>query len=865
MPDFTQHKPATCQSCTLYTAPGPCWGSGDPTHAKIIYIAQNPGQDEVRAEPMQPLIGPSGRIFNRQLFEAGIRRDELFITNQVKCLTPANRAPTDNEIRHCKPLLQRELDRCRADTVVLAGDIALKANLDRYSSISPKYRPVGGIFSRMGCVERRDGRKWISTIHPAFVMRMPEFKAAAVDHLKKAWVISGLPLQEIRIVEYPTNSEVLALVDHIMLSSREFADDVETAQSFELEEDDYIGGDYHVTMCGVGGRPYEALVLTPDQIPLLAPIYSDPGIEWYEHNGNYDQFHIGKALEKDFNNPFTPKPNHFDTMQATHFLRSFAPKKLKPFVLSQYTCLPYYQGAGSKKDHLGSLNMRLYNGMDIITTFLAAKEQKRQLANWNLTEVFREFGMPVLPILEEMRINGVNVNLRRALVFKRVLEQRIAKAQENIGKIAGPMFNPNSSQQVRDLLYNRMKLPVQYNQKGRDERKPTADFEARKRLRRWVEEGRLETHKVPYILLQLLDFIAGEEKKLEYIGRISGDGRMHPYYKAHGTSSFRLSSSPNLQNFPVYDINDWGGARRDDFETAENPIDDKPSQGLGSLRSLIVPDDPETDWLLTCDFEQLQMWIYAARFQVKWLLEMFENREYIYGIVYEALYKEPFFQPGMPKQKRYKLADVPEQRIRRAKAVPLGLLKGRTAGAIAKEYGWPLSEANNLFNWFFSKAPEMKAAHNAIEYQVKQKGYLKHAFGQLVHFPAGKLSDAFDSCAQSDESFVLRGSLIEIQKNLWASGLRQLGNRLALTTHDSITINVKHTNAVQVYETIIKPALERPIPQLNGFKFRHSADMTKQWDWNTTDWPKWKAEHFPDGESRTAGSVHNQEFRGQNL
>lgn len=859
--DYSSLKPPSCASCTLLAAPGPCFGAGSMSGAKLIYIAQNPGREEVEATPMTPLVGPSGRIFNRQLTEANIRLDEVYRTNVVKCLTPANRAPTDHEIRCCKPLITNELERCKADTVVLAGDIAMRAFLDGYSTISPRYKPSGGVFSRMGCVERRNGRKWIATIHPAFIMRMPQFKQAAVDHLRKAWLVSGIPLQEIKINEWPTNSELLNLVDHIVLGSREFADDVETAQVFELEEDDYVGGDYHVTMCGVGGRPYECLVATPEQISLLAPIFADNNIWRYEHNGTYDQYHIAQVLGES-----NMVARCWDTMQGTHFLRSFAPKKLKPFTLQQYTLLPYYQGAGSKKDSLASVNMRLYNGMDVITTFLAAKEQRQQMVNWGLEEVFLEFGMPVLPILEDMRVSGVNVDLKKALLFKRVLTSRIEKAADLIGKLCGPMFNPGSPKQCNELLYERMKLPTQYNEKrvgGATQKSVTSDFEARKRLRTWIEAGgpaKIEQYKAAYQLLQLLDFISGEEKKLEYIGRISPDGRMHPYYKAHGTSSFRLSSAPNLQNFPIYDINDWGGARRDDFDDVENPIgENKGRGGLGSLRSLIVPDEQD-HLLLTCDFEQLQLWIYAKQFNVKWLLSIFESREYIYGVVYEKLYKEPYFQEGKPKTKKFKLDNIPEQRIRRAKAVPLGFLFGRQAGAVAKEYEWPLSEANTLRNWWYGLNPELLVSYSTIEYKLRQQGYIRHCFNQVIHYPSGKLTEAINSHAQSPEAFILRGSLIKIDEQLRIRGLRTKGARLALTTHDSITLNVPEPLLEEVYEEIVAPIMNRPIPQLGGFQFRHSAEVSRMWDWEVTDYSKWKASRAanPDNQLGATSAHSNQ-------
>lgn len=700
--------------------------------------------------------------------------------------------------------------------------------------------------TRMGCVEQKDGRKWIGTIHPAFIMRMPDWKDAALDHLRKADKIAGtaIPLPEINT--HPTQAQILAAVDYVCLEGREFSDDVETHQENDIEEDDYVGGDYKVDMCGISYAPYKALVVDPEEIHLLAPCFADPTIWRYEHNGPYDEYHIAKFIQN-------RRAKLFDTMLATHYLRSHQPKKLKPFVVSQYTNLPYY-GRDLEK-----VSRRLYNGMDVVATLLAAKEMRKQLQDWKLEELFFEFGMPLLPILEELRVKGCNVDLKKALFFQRMTQAKIDKAYLLISKICGSMFNPRSDKQVMELIYDHWKLPEQTKivpvvggLRGATKTIRTVDFEARKRLRWFIEAQpeRLGKFKQAYYLLQLLDYLSGEEKKLEYLGRISGDGRIHPYYKAHGERPFRLSSSPNVQNFPVYDMAAWGGARRDDTSKTEVPIgvEEEKAGGAGSLRSIVIPDH-EDDVLLTCDFEQLQLWIYAVQFNVKWLLSIFKSREYIYGVVYEKLYKEPFFQEGQAKTKKFKLRGIPEQRIRRAKAVPLGFLFGRSSEAVAKEYGWPEREAADLRSWWYGLNPELPQSYDTIKYKLAQQGRIRHSFGQIIHYPSGKLTEAINSHAQSNEAFIMIGSLIAIDKEFKRRGYHN--TRIILTVHDSVTINVPESHCQEVYEEIVAPILSRPIKQLNNFEFRHSAEVSKMWDWEVKDYNEWKLDY---NNARTASA-----------
>jgi uracil-DNA glycosylase len=864
-------KPSECAGCPLFEAPGPVFGIGDSRRAKLLYIAQNPGKSEVEARPMQPLVGPAGNVFNMQLGKTGIPRDSLFITNQVKCLTPNNREPSPKEIAHCKVHLDKELAACKADTVILAGAIPFKANIGHYSSISKAYKPSDSIFERMGCVEQRDGRKWIGTIHPAFVMRMPAWAEPALDHLRKAWLLADTTLPPLDITQHPTDEQILKAVDHICLQSREFADDVETRGLETVDEDDYAGADFEITMCGFGGKATEALVCTPDQVPLLEPIFRDHSIWCYEHNGEYDRYHIEKIIGS-----HNILGRRWDTMLGTHYLRSYAPKKLKPFCVAQYTWLPYYN-----RD-LGKHNERLYNGLDVIATFQAAKSQQREMKQWQLEEVFLEFGMPLLPILEEIRRKGVNVDLKKALLFKKLTQQKIEKAEVMIAKVAGAMFNPYSPKQVKELLYERMRLPVQYIGRSgnygvsRDaERKITTNYEARKSLRLWIEAGgeeRKTQYKSGYILLQLLDFISGEKKKLEYIDRISGDGRIHANYKAHGTNTFRLSSSPNLQNVPVYDVSAWGGARREADSASEYPLDigeekeeaksaahglNKP---LGSLRSIVIPDHPE-DLILTCDYEQLQLWLYAKQWNVRWLLDIFESREYIYGIVYEKLYKVPFFQEGKPRTKEYKV-QISEKFLRRVKAVPLGFLFGRSAEAVGAEYGWETDKNKHLANhvqrrivddscghclrdWWYGLNPELPESYKRIKYTLEQRGWIRHCFGQIMHYPTRKLTEGIASYAQSAEAFVVSEAMILIDRELKRREYKN--TRLMLQVHDSLSLNIggareNPTHMIEVAEEIVFPILGRKLKQLQDFQLRYSAEVSSMWDWGTTKYSRWKEE-----------------------
>jgi DNA polymerase len=844
-------KPDSCKGCPLYSTPGPVWGEGDLLNAKLIYIAQNPGQEEVREG--HPLIGPSGRVFNRQLAEAGIRRSELFITNVVKCLTPGNRSPTDEEINRCKHFADAELLQAKADTVVLAGAVAFKTFIGNYSTLSPNYHPRTrkgqpvSIMERMGCVEQLAGRKWIGTLHPAHIMRLPTFRQDAVEHLKKAAAVAGvkIPLPKVEVVEDDTK-----ILDYANLArgAGMFADDVETHQEADVEEDDYVGGDYSMDMCGFSAERYHAIVIKPSKVHLWGDVFSNPLIIQFEHNGEYDRYHLEQIC---------PQRNHrFDTMLATHYLRSYAPKVLKPYVVAKYTNLPYYNRDIEQVDRY------LYCGLDNIATLLAGRQQALELREWGLYDLFMEVGMQILPLLEQQRRVGVNVDARKVLLFRKVMEAKIAKAQELFGKMLGPFFNPDSPKQVNEVLYEKWKLPRQYNFKE-GKQILTSDSEARKRLVRWIERGgeaHKEAHQQAHIFLLLSDYLAGEIAKLAFLNRVSPDSRIHAFFKAHGTKVFRLSSKPNLQNFPTYDVGSWGVSRAG--TRGEDPTGTEKKE-LGNLRSIVIPDHPD-DLILSCDFSSMQLWIYAIQWNCKWLLGVHDRGEYLYGYFYESMHKEAFFEPGKPPKKAFKMknppcgADLMINRLRRIKAIPLGYLFGRQPEAIAIEHGIPLSEARAGYNWWNEMNPELRQSYSQIEFRLKQKGWFRYPFGAVMHFPDQKLNDAIASFAQVPEAFITQESMILIDREFKKHAYKN--TRIMLSVHDSLSFNIGGARSdpfklIEVYEEIVKPIMERPIKQLKGFCFSHEAEVGAMWDYKTIDFDHWKEEVLSAGET-TKGTTN---------
>jgi DNA polymerase len=133
------------------------FGVGNPS-AEVMFIGEGPGYYEDKQG--EPFVGAAGQLLTKLLGEIGLRRQDVYIANVVKCRPPGNRDPLPDEIESCRPFLAGQLDNIRPRVVVTLGNFATRVILDRQVSIS---RVRGQRFEV-------DGRTVIPTYHPAAIL-----------------------------------------------------------------------------------------------------------------------------------------------------------------------------------------------------------------------------------------------------------------------------------------------------------------------------------------------------------------------------------------------------------------------------------------------------------------------------------------------------------------------------------------------------------------------------------------------------------------------------------------------------------------------------------------------------------------------
>jgi DNA polymerase len=135
--------------------------------AKIMFIGEAPGRSE--DQQGRPFVGAAGKLLTEALQEAGLSREDVFITNIVKCRPPNNRVPKEEERSACKPYLERQIALINPRIICILGRTAYESLLEGGSITSNRGRLVS--------------RFYFLTVHPAAIIYNPELKTVFKNDL----------------------------------------------------------------------------------------------------------------------------------------------------------------------------------------------------------------------------------------------------------------------------------------------------------------------------------------------------------------------------------------------------------------------------------------------------------------------------------------------------------------------------------------------------------------------------------------------------------------------------------------------------------------------------------------------------------
>jgi uracil-DNA glycosylase family 4 len=169
-----------CQRCQLAQGRNKIvFADGDP-NAQIMFVGEGPGADE-DAQGL-PFVGRAGQLLNNMIAAMGLKREQVYIANIVKCRPPQNRKPEPGEANTCMPFLERQIEIVRPRVLVALGATAAAYLLGMRGSIA----------SMRGRIHDYRGIQTVVTYHPAFLLRDPTQKKEAWKDLQMAMSALGI-------------------------------------------------------------------------------------------------------------------------------------------------------------------------------------------------------------------------------------------------------------------------------------------------------------------------------------------------------------------------------------------------------------------------------------------------------------------------------------------------------------------------------------------------------------------------------------------------------------------------------------------------------------------------------------------------
>lgn len=395
---------------------------------------------------------------------------------------------------------------------------------------------------------------------------------------------------------------------------------------------------------------------------------------------------------------------------------------------------------------------------------------RRHVDAAELTRVYTEIDLPLVPVLFRMEKVGVRVDLHVLDGLSKQIGAEMETASAKIFASAGRVFNINSPKQLGEVLYKDLALPAP-PARGKSKSLSTAQD---------ILEHLAESHEVPRMVL---DYRHLSKLKSNYTDAlpqlVDANSRVHTTFLEAGTTTGRLSSTnPNLQNIPV-------------------------RTELGrEIRAAFVAG--EGTRLLSADYSQIELRL-LAHFSGDALL----RRAYAEDIDIHALTASEVF--GVP------LDTMDKETRRRAKAVNFGIVYGISPFGLATQLGIAMGEAKTYIDRYFERYHGVREYIDKTIAEVRKEGSVRTLFGRVRPIPDIESRNqnqrgfaertAVNSPLQGTAADLIKLAMIAIDRELTA---RQLKTRMVLQVHDELLFEVPLDESDEV-AAIVRQGMEHVV------------------------------------------------------
>ena len=399
----------------------------------------------------------------------------------------------------------------------------------------------------------------------------------------------------------------------------------------------------------------------------------------------------------------------------------------------------------------------------------------KELRDKALFKLFQELEMPLVSVLSQMEQDGIKIDTHILRELSRDIEKRLIKLIEEIYELSGTQFNINSPKQLREILFEKLKLPIQRKSKTG----PSTDEEVLRKL--------ALRHALPALLLEYRQLMKLKNTYIDTLPLLidKKTGRIHTSFNQTGTETGRLSSSnPNLQNIPT-----------------------KTDIGKNIRRAIIVSKD--TDSLLSCDYSQVELRVLAHLSGDKNLISAFKEDKDVHKITASLIY-------GIEEK------DVTQEMREVAKRVNFGIVYGLTSYGLSRDLGISVDAAQQFIDAYFLRYPRVKDYVQSQITLAEKEGFVTTLLGRRRYIPEINNKNqglrqfaqrqAINTPIQGSASDLIKLAMIQIAQVLKQ---KKMQSRMILQIHDELLFDVPRQElkeAVSLVKEKMEGVLKLDVP-----------------------------------------------------
>jgi len=544
--------------------------------------------------------------------------------------------------------------------------------------------------------------------------------------------------------------------------------DVQTANLMGVSFCAKEGQAYYVPIAQVSGTGlFEEIRLKNDWLKQLKPILENSKIKKIAHNFKFDAEIL--KLTADIN----VAPLYFDTMIAAYLLNPGARNHnldTLSFAEFGYQKISFEQLTGKGKDKVPITQVPLdklgfYSCEDADFTFRLYKKLKPELEEIKCLDLLEKMEMPLIECLMAMEIAGVKIDKKFLAAMEKKVVKQIEDLTEKIYKMAGTKFNIASPLQLKEILFDKLKISAEGIAKTK-----TGISTAAAELDKL--SGR---HKIIDLISEYRELAKLQSTYIDALPKLinSKTGRVHTSFNQTITSTGRLSSSePNLQNIPI-------------------------RTELGKeIRQAFIAEKGFK--ILTADYSQIELRIVAHLANDKNMIKIFENGEDIHTSTAAYIH-------GIPPDK------VTKEIRRTAKEVNFGVLYGMGVWGLAERTGISRNEAAQFIDKYFDTFHGVKAFIDSTKEFARESGYVQTLFGRRrylpdIHSGVQNIRSAAERMAinmpvQGTAADLIKMAMIKI--NLELPKISPAA-RMILQVHDELVFEVPENEVTKVGDFVKK-------------------------------------------------------------